>query len=253
MAETAPSDLSTRVGMISGWGILIFMGVGLWFGQFIAPPGPFGARVTAQFYRDDVDVKRLAVICLIMGGVMMIPFGAAIADRLRHVPGIGVPMALAQLGGAFAGAILMMAFGPILLVALLFPDMPDTILQFSNHITWMVWSGIWQPGALQAIAIATVVFLDKSRTPVFSRWVAWFCLFMAFGALTGSLIPFFTAGPFAWNGAIAFYVAGINYFTWFAILLSQFHQFHRDARKPCLRPTAHESQGYSEQVVTLAR
>jgi len=251
MAATAPSDLSTRVGMVSGWGILVFMGVGLWFGQFIAPPGPFGAKVIAQFYRDDVDVKRFAVICLIMGGVLMIPFGAAIADRLRHVSGIGLPMALTQLGGAFAGAILMMAFGPILLVALLFPDMPDPILQFANHITWMVWSGIWQPGALQAITIATVVFLDKSSSPVFSRWVAWFCLFMAFGAMTGSLIPFFTAGPFAWNGAIAFYVAGINYFTWFAVVLSEFHRFHREARKLRLRSTTHESQGSSAEFVSV--
>jgi hypothetical protein len=242
MADATAPAVSARFGIVAGWAIMAFMGAGFLLGQFIPPPGPYGAETTAHFYHENIDVKRLGVICLIVGGTMFIPFGAAIADRLRHVEGIGSVVAYSQLGAAIASATLMMVFGPILLVALQRPDMPDTSYQLLNHVTWMAWAGLWQPGALQAVATAVCIFSDKSVTPVFPRWVAWFSLFMAFGSLMGSLIPFFTSGPFAWNGIVGFYIAALVYFAWFAIMLTQLHLAYRRERtaRPRSRPTIHD-------------
>jgi hypothetical protein len=82
------------------------------------------------------------------------------------------------------------------------------------------------------------IFTDKSPMPVFPRWAAWYSLFMAFGSLTGSLIPFVVAGPFAWNGVIGFWVAAAVYFAWFAIMLSQFHVANRLSRNSIETPVS---------------
>jgi len=229
-STTWPSRGSTRVGIISGWALIALMGTGFLLGDLIPPPGPYDAATTAAFYHDHVDLKRFAVICLIVGGTMFIPFGAAIADRLRRVDGIGPVLAMSQIGASIATATLMMVFGPMLLVALQRPDMPDSTYQLLNHVAWMAWAGLWQPGALQALVAGVAIFSDKSPTPVFPRWVAWYSLFMAFGSLTGSLIPFVISGPFAWNGVMGFWVAAVVYFAWFAIMLSQFHLANQCAR-----------------------
>ena len=229
-STTWPSRGSTRVGIISGWALIALMGTGFLLGDLIPPPGPYDAATTAAFYHDHVDLKRFAVICLIVGGTMFIPFGAAIADRLRRVDGIGPVLAMSQVGASIATATLMMVFGPMLLVALQRPDMPDSTYQLLNHVAWMAWAGLWQPGALQAVVTGVAIFSDKSPTPVFPRWVAWYSLFMAFGSLTGSLIPFVISGPFAWNGVMGFWVAAVVYFAWFAIMLSQFHLANQRAR-----------------------
>ena len=229
-STTWPSRGSTRVGIISGWALIALMGTGFLLGDLIPPPGPYDATTTAAFYHDHVDLKRFAVICLIVGGTMFIPFGAAIADRLRRVDGIGPVLAMSQVGASIATATLMMVFGPMLLVALQRPDMPDSTYQLLNHVAWMAWAGLWQHGALQALVTGVAIFSDKSPTPVFPRWVAWYSLFMAFGSLTGSLIPFVISGPFAWNGVMGFWVAAVVYFAWFAIMLSQFHLANQRAR-----------------------
>lgn len=227
---TAPSRPGTLFGIAAGWGLLLFMGAGFICGRFLPPPGPYDAATTATYFHHDVDVKRLGVICLIVGGTMFIPFGAAIYERLRRVEGIGTVGATAQLGASIATTTLMMVFGPFLLVALQRTDMPDSTYQLLNHVTWMAWAGLWQPGALQAVSTACVIFSDKSPTPVFPRWIGWYSLFMAFGSLTGSLIPFFVDGPFAWNGFISFWVAAAVYFTWFAVMLTQLHLASRRER-----------------------
>jgi hypothetical protein len=242
---------STTVGIVTGWGVIVFFGFGLFGGEFVAPPGPYGADITAQFYREHVDLKRIAVICLVIGGTFMIAFGSAIADRLRKVEVVGVTMAFVQVGTAVAAGTLMMAFAAFLLTALLFPDMPNEFLRFSNHVTWMAWAGLWQPGALQAVAVATAILSDKSKSPVYPRWIAWYSLFMAFGSLMGVLIPFFRNGPFAWDGAVAFYLAGFNYFLWFAIMLTQFHRIRRRETQESdgWGVSAHES----DELISLRR
>ncbi|OPX11967.1 hypothetical protein [Mycobacterium sp. AT1] len=225
-----PSRGATRVGIIAGWALIALMGTGFLLGDFLPPPGPYDAATTAAYFHQNVDLKRFAVICLIVGGAMFVPFGAAIADRIRRVEGVGPVLAMCQLGASIATATLMMVFGPMLLVGLQRPEMPDSSYQLLNHVTWMAWAGLWQPGALQAVVTAVAIFSDKSPVPVFPRWAAWYSLFMAFGSLTGSLIPFVVSGPLAWNGVIGFWVAAPVYFAWFAIMLSQLHIANENAR-----------------------
>jgi hypothetical protein len=147
-------------GVASGTALLTFIGLGFLLARVLPPPGPYSASVTAAYYHSDIDVKRLGVILIIVGGTMFLPFGAAVADRLRHVEGIGPVAAITEFGAAVISAALMMVFG----------------------------------------------------------------------SLTGSLIPFFTFGPFTWNGFISFWIAGAIFFAWYIILLVQLAKNYRHTR-----------------------
>ncbi|MGW6728030.1 hypothetical protein ACWF9G_19190 [Nocardia sp. NPDC055029] len=214
----ATLGIPERLGMWCGAGMIVLFGAGFALAQFIPPPGPGDAASTAAFYRDDVLLHRCGVILMIIGGTLWIPFGAAISDRLRRIKGIGTTAATAQFGGALASGVLMMVFGSFLLVAVLRQDMPDSSYQLLSHTTWMAWGGLWQPGALQAGATAAAILSDQSEKPMFPRWIGWLSAWMAFGSLMGSLIPFFTSGPFAWNGFIGFFIAAIPFFAFLIVM-----------------------------------
>jgi hypothetical protein len=227
-ADTPPS---VRIfGILAGSAMVTFIGLGFLLAGFLPPPGPYAADATAAYYHENVDLKRLAVISIIVGGTMFLPFGVAVADRLRRVKGVGPAAAMTEFGAAIVATTLMMVFGSMLLVALLRPDMPDSSYQLLNHMTWLAWVGLWQPGALQAVATAWAILSDRSAKPVFPRWVGWYSLCMAFGSLTGSLVPFFTYGPFAWTGFIGFWVAAAIFFAWYLIILIQLFNAHRRCR-----------------------
>lgn len=260
MATTTSSTTPAAVGLfgiVTGAALPTFIGLGFLLAGFLPPPGPYAADVTAAYFHDDIDLKRLGVIAVIVGGTMFLPFGAAIADRLRRVEGIGPVAAMTEFGAAIVATTLMMTFGSMLLVGLLRPDMPDSSYQLLNHMTWLALIGLWQPGALQAMATAMAVLGDKSQTPVFPRWVGWYSLCMAFGSLTGSLIPFFTSGPFTWNGFISFWVAGGIFFGWYLIILVQlFKAYRRDVAQQHSRAgeahSTHDPTGDAAGAMTAA-
>ncbi|MGE2713053.1 hypothetical protein ACQI4L_03235 [Mycolicibacterium litorale] len=206
---------------------MTFIGVGFLLADLLPFPGPYSADVAAAYFHEDIDLKRFGIILMIVGGTMFMLFGAAIADRLRRVEGVGPIAAATQFGSAVIASTLMMLCGSMMLVGLLRPEMPDSSYQLLNHVTWLALGGLWQPGAVQAGCTAWAILSDKSSTPVFPRWVGWYSACMAFGSLTGSLIPFFTSGPFAWNGFISFWVAGAIFFAWYIIILVQFILAHR--------------------------
>lgn len=228
-----------RVGVWTGVALVALLGGGFAVGGFIPPPGPGeSAAEIASHYRDNVDLRRIGVIMLILGGTLLIPFGGVISDQLRRVEGIGATARLTQFGAACVAAGLMMTFGSVLLVALMRPDFPDTTYQTLNSLSFMAWIGLWQPGALQAAATAAAILSDRSETPVFPRWVGWYSAWMAFGSLMGSLIPFFTHGPFAWNGFIGFFVAATPFFTWFLVMIYQLRRNLARDEEPALTAVA---------------
>jgi hypothetical protein len=46
----------------------------------------------------------------------------------------------------------------------------------------------------------------------YRRWVGYAKLMILF--LPGALLPFFHAGPFAWNGIIGFWLVAVAFFGW---------------------------------------
>jgi drug/metabolite transporter (DMT)-like permease len=69
---------------------------------------------------------------------------------------------------------------------------------------------------------------DKGNQPVFPRWAAYFNFWTAMLYLPAFMVTFFKAGPFAWNGLLAFWlallVAGIWTVVMFVLLLKAIRQ-----------------------------
>ena len=65
--------------------------------------------------------------------------------------------------------------------------------------------------------IAFCVLSDKKPQPVFPRWFGFFNLWIATGFLVGEAVAFSQVGPFAWNGAAAFWMAATFFFGWILV------------------------------------
>jgi hypothetical protein len=73
------------------------------------------------------------------------------------------------------------------------------------------------PGTVQMLASAIPVLADRNPDPIFPRWVGYANIWTAILATPGCLITLFKSGPFAWNGAIAFWVAAIAFGIWMMV------------------------------------
>lgn len=211
-----------RAAAWSGPALVTVFGLGFLLGGFIPPPGADSTPgQIASFWAEDTDRRRLALVLLMTGGALNIAFAAAIAGRIRRIDGIGPTASYVQLAGGITAAAALFVFCPLLLAALLVPDLPGEILQIASAATWVALVGLWQPGALQAASLAAAVLNDRAEHPEFPRWLGWFSAWMAFGSLLGSLVPFFVSGPFAYTGFLGFFVAAIPFFSWLLVMCHQ--------------------------------
>ena len=217
--DGVPVRVSERICLWCGPALVVILGIGFLLAGFIPPPSPAdGAQEIADFYGVDEDRRRVGIILLSVGGGLFLPFGVAVATQLRRIEGPGSPMASVQLGAATitAGTTMIYTF---VMLAIMFRTGrdPDATLALSD-LAWVPFIGLWAPGALQASATAIAVLFDDrpAGRRILPRWVGWLSAWMAFTSLTGSLVPFFMDGPFAWDGLIAFYLAAGVFLGWYA-------------------------------------
>lgn len=184
---------------------------------FIPPPSPSAsATEIAAFYADDVDLNRIGVLLFSVGGSLFLPFGVAVATQRRRIEGPVSPMAYVQFGAATITATTTVVYSFFMLTLAFRPDRPPDLMRLLNDLAWLPFVGVWSPGALQASAVAIAVLSDKrpEEERALPRWIGWLSVWMAFTSLSGSLVVFFTDGPFAWDGLIAFHVAANVFLGW---------------------------------------
>lgn len=210
--------LSERLCVWSGLALLVLLGAAFLIGGLVPPPSPaWSADEVARFWGEDVDARRVGIILLSVGGTLFLPFGVAVALALRRIEGHGSPMAYVQLGAATMTATSTVIYAFMMLTLTFRGGRSPELMQLLNDLAWVPFVGVWTPGALQAAATATAVLGDRrpEGERLLPRWLGWLSLWMAVSSLTGSLVPFFTDGPFAWNGAIGFYVAANVFLGWY--------------------------------------
>jgi hypothetical protein len=111
-----------------------------------------------------------------------------------------------------------------------------TIMPFAIFVVWNV-------------ALALAILGDARATPAYPRWAAYLCLWTAFLYLPGGCLAFFLTGPFAWDGALAFFVPAAAFFGWIvAMTVLAFYAVSREAKRSSAsavtpRPRATASAG----------
>ncbi|WP_336157896.1 hypothetical protein [Amycolatopsis sp. VC5-11] len=111
-------------------------------------------------------------------------------------------------------------------------EVPPEITRLINDAFWFAAEYPYSPFAAFMVVLAIVVFSDKRDTPVFPRWVGYFCLWCALLMFPGGMLAFFKTGPFAYDGLLAFYVLAGAYTTFTIALSVVMHkQMNRDAAR----------------------
>lgn len=222
VAQAPPGVLrSERICMWCGPVLFLFFAVGFPLAGFLPPPSPGSSAVEiATFYATDIDLKRTGIVLLAVGGALMLPFGIAVASQIRRIEGRGSPMAYLQTGACAMTATATLIYMFMLLAMTFRPEGSPEIMLALNDIVWIAFIGMWQPGWLQACAVAIAVLNDHRpiEDRLWPRWVGWFTLWYTLTCLIGVLVPFFTGGPFAWHGLYAFYGGATAFLGWLAVL-----------------------------------
>ncbi|BBX00079.1 hypothetical protein BST36_23395 [Mycolicibacterium moriokaense] len=178
------------------------------FARWVPPVSPADtAEMVADRYASNVNSIRLGAIFVALGGVLYGAWTAAITVQMKRIEGRYSPMAYTQLamGTAFT---LVFIIPVVIWNAAAFR--PYENIEITHRLNDLGWFMFLNPGlvvGLQGMAFAFAVLADKSRSPVFPRWLAYLNIFVMIDVQGAILNPFFKEGPFAWDGFFSWWVA----------------------------------------------
>lgn len=194
--------------------LVFFIGFGL-IARFIPPPSPaLSAADVAALYRTHSIHIRIGMQLAMWAGILCVPWVIAIGLQMKRIEGRVAPLAYLQIG---LGILLPLEF----IVPLYFfqtaayrPDRPAEVVQALNDLGWLPFTGLVYTVVAQAIVFGIAALADTHATPIFPRWAGYFSIWCGLLMAPASLDVFFTNGPLAWNGAIAWWVLLVAFFVW---------------------------------------
>jgi hypothetical protein len=193
--------------------------VGMWpLMHFLPPLDPaLPTAAVAAIYRANGTGIIVGGLFLLAASSALMPFFSAVAMQLTRMERPSKLWTYTFLTSAVLG------FIPLLIAEMLFstaayrPERPDEIIQVLNDFGFIMFVGPSLPGTVQILATAVPVLADRSADPIFPRWVGYANLWAAILVTPGCMVTVFKRGPFAWNGAISFWVAAIAFFIWVGV------------------------------------
>lgn len=202
----------------------IVMALVIFFGSFVLtgwlpPPSPSSSpEEIAGIFSPEHYGRRIGVLLMCFFCPLYVGFAAVITAQLKRIEGPHHVMADLQLVIAGAGLCLFLVPGFIWLAVSYRPGLnPETIMVF-NDLAWFMFLCGASPTVLQWSSIGFAILSDKSANPIYPRWVAFFNFWLAFGAVSGTVIPFVKTGPFAYNGLFGFWIVALVFFLWSATM-----------------------------------
>ena len=89
---------------------------------------------------------------------------------------------------------------------------------FLKHYWWAVGLGAWFTVVPQWAVTGIAILQDTREQPIFPRWSGYANLWFAVLSLPSTGLYFLKVGPFAWDGMLAFWLAGGAFFGWAIIM-----------------------------------
>jgi hypothetical protein len=199
--------------MVAIWGIGFLLA-----GFFPLPSPADSAHAVAQMYAGDRAAIRIGLALTLVCSGLLAPFIGVISAQMRRIEGTNSPLAFAQLA---LGALLIIEFVypmMILQVAAYRADRPDDDIQVIHDLGWMLFVGVVCTAIMQLMVIGVVILQDRREQPIFPRWSGYFNFWAALLIAGPSLIPFFTTGPFAWNGLFSWWIGVTAFAIWLFVM-----------------------------------
>ncbi|WP_182379345.1 hypothetical protein [Nocardioides sp. WS12] len=209
-----------------GFGVLFFVGLAPLSG-FIPPPSPelSGAELMAK-YGGNLNMVKLGIVVGLLGATLLVPWSALVAIQTARLEE-GRRFPLWAIFSAMAGTVNAVAFIlPFIFWAGAYyrADRSPELVQLISDMTWIEFLLFFPTFSMQLFCLAMAGLSQREGPSVFPRWFYYLNLWMALIGSTGILAIFFFSGPFAWNGAIGFYLPVGSYVPFLLITWWQFYK-----------------------------
>jgi hypothetical protein len=196
------------------------MFLGLIIAGIFPPMTPLlSASELVVHYQTHANSVRLGMIFVQLSGALFAMFVAGISAQLRRIEHrVSPALSYAQLalGSALVFAFIVPAI--FWMAAAYRPERSaDTILAL-HDMAWLMFVGTWSLSFLESVVIGILILSDEGRQPIFPRWLGFYNIWTGLLFTPASLISFFKAGPFAWNGLVTYWIPATVFGLWFYVM-----------------------------------
>lgn len=234
------NKLSQQICAWAGPVFMVLLGIGyVGFAGLVPPPSPTRSPESiASFVQDHTTRLRIGLTLCMFGAGLLVPWSCAIAVQIKRIEGRWSPMAYTQMTSGSVGALLLVFPLFMLQTAAYRPERSPELVQFASDAAFLVFFGAACLIVVQCLSLALAVFQDAGPEKVFSRWLAYFSLWVAGILGLGSLDVFFKVGPFAWDGIVTFWLDFSAFGAWAVVvtvhLIRAIESQHKDLVGPAL-------------------
>jgi hypothetical protein len=109
-----------------------------------------------------------------------------------------------------------------MIVAAFRPYRHPELTQTLNDLAWIPFVMVFSAVLVQCLAIG-IAIINGGDQDVMPRWAGYFNFWIAVLLFPAVLIPFFKTGPFAWQGALEFWLAAGVFFGWIVVMTVVVH------------------------------
>jgi len=223
-AAAGPDGVNRRVQMACVWtGPVMIVGWVAAFvvlARFIPPPSPTMPAVeVVDMYREHTDAIRLGLVITLFASALLVPFAAVITAQMRRIEGPRAVMSWTQL--ISAGLLSLEFIIPLMIwqtAAYRLDSNSAEIIRMLNDLGWLMFVGVISSAVVQFGSIGVAILADEHDRGVFPRWAGYFNVWVALLIIPAGVVPFFKSGPFAWDGAFAFFLPLVVFAAWIAVM-----------------------------------
>jgi hypothetical protein len=204
----------------SGVITLAFMFLGLIVAGWLPVPSPHMTQAEVfKMYTDKTDQIRFFSVMNLVAAGWSVMWVAAISSQLRRIESGRSPMwTYLQLGAGICSSFLFACQALPWTVASFRPERSAEITQALNDMGFL-WFLMPVPFVIAGMfAIAMCIFEDKSRKPVYPRWVAYLNLWLIFIWPIAVWTTYAKTGPLAWNGLLVWWIPVVDYTIWAMVM-----------------------------------
>ncbi len=176
-------------------------------------PPSWGEAEILAFYQNNPDRILAGLLITMFSATCWIPWAAALSAQMKRM--CHPVLANTQLGCGIATAVFVILPMEVWMAAAFRAGRSADLLLFFNDFAYIMFVGLTAPAFFQITCVGIAILADKSKPRILPRWAGFFNLWIASLSLTGSFVLFFSSGPLAWNGIIAFWLPMVIYGIWY--------------------------------------
>lgn len=220
----ADTGLSTRSQLACAWSgialIVIVVAGFLLLAGYLPPPiqANDGPEEVADFYRDNTDAIRAGLVIGFCGWAGWGSFTAVIGIQLARMQPQRPVLAMCQIVFGAGGMVFLMLSSIILLVTTFRPDRNPEVTQALNDLGWISLFITVPAFSSQALVIGIATLKRNPPVQVYPRWIGYLNVWVAILFVPALAIPLIKTGPFAWQGALVYWLAFVVFFIWILAL-----------------------------------